>query len=80
MNQSFTKQASGYFLLKYIRTFLCKKKADKDQENHFPHVPRFPYPQGISRKGARSLERVEGGGGGLELGSSHQLLSLPPHP
>lgn len=43
-------------------------------------MPRFPYPQGISRKGASSLERVEGGGGGLELGSSHQLLSLPPHP
>lgn len=51
-----SKQSNGYFLLKYILTFLYKKEADRDQRIISPPTTQVPLPGwGISMQGASSL-------------------------
>lgn len=61
--------------------FLCKEEADRDQKIISPPRAQVPLSDwGISKQGTSSLEGAEGGGGGLELWSSHRLVfpSSPP--
>lgn len=66
-------------LLKFIlNNSYARKRLIGIRESFHPHVPKFPYQTGESQSGgggvgwggwgASSLEEVEVGGGGLELG------------
>lgn len=57
----------------YSYNSYARKRLIGIRESFHPHVPKFPYQTGESQSGgggvgASSLEEVEGGGGGLELG------------